>query len=58
MTISRSRMDNESRLLSSYVPHLPMAVVMGRFRTMVRNSAIGGTPGGIIASSRSATSGG
>jgi hypothetical protein len=32
-----------------------MAAVIGRFRTKVLNSKIGGTPGGIIASSRSAT---
>jgi hypothetical protein len=32
-----------------------MAAVIGRFRTKVLNNKIGGTPGGIIASSRSAT---
>src|ERR1700679_4001443 len=31
-----------------------MAVVIGRFRAKVRNSRIGGTPGGIMAATRSA----
>jgi hypothetical protein len=33
-----------------------MAAAIGRFRTNVRNSRIGGAPGGIMASSRSAMS--
>jgi hypothetical protein len=34
-----------------------MAAVIGRFRTNVRNNMMGGTPGGIMAASRSAMSG-
>ncbi len=58
ITISRSRRLRERRRLSSYVPQSPMASAIGRFRTKVRKSPIGGTPAGIIASRRWATAGG
>ncbi len=54
---SRSRIVSENRLLSSYPPHSLIASDMVRFRTKVRNNKIGGSPAGIIASRRAATSG-
>src|SRR5690349_4360142 len=57
MRISRSRMLRASSRLNSYEPQPCIALVIGRFLANVRKSPIGGTPGGIIGASASATSG-